>query len=848
MTDINLVANSLRSIRHENDYQWFSQFLDSLPIPKSTRNKLKLEIQKNESRHGKLLSRADFVFSNDASFKKLTEFREKKSPTLVIHIDNGRATVFNRLNQSFVAFPCNDAAEHVDSFLELIYGSAVYRDIDATENFAALIAQLANRIRTENQSSDQELCAKFILDLTTISIAHSFNNRKTFELFAKKALATHELDFSKVISRLMSACAGFEPLEEDALLPGDLLICIEDPILNTLTVSKESFNLCISLLLHETAALDAELLASSIYKFVRPGESTGIYGHQTSHENVLLLLNPLLIDELSMLFMQGDKNTSRDLLHRMRALRFFDPTDGPGCFLSSAMRSLMELEAEILESLEISGSSEIRLENFVGLVSNSTCQQLSRLTILLTYLQCANRNSVAESRSIAEISASIAIHCGDQLESDWREYCQLDQATYILGSPRFHGSRKMSSVEKASLGKVFKGSKLGDCDFSSGWLVKSSQYVQTSYINAAFVLTNSVCQGSQVSVIWRQVFNNDARISFARPSLKWRGGTERVSEVTVVLVGLTHKNSNVPIRIFHANGYIATSVIGPYLVAGTDLIVQERNKPLMDFVPIMRKGNMPYDSGNLLFNESERDTLVGETPSVAKFLKRIVGSEEFINGKKRWCLWLNDEDLPEAMKCHEIARRIQLVAKSRLEKSDANAIRLASRPHQFRETRSTVMQTLVVPSVSSEHREYIPIGFIGSEFIVSNLAFAIYECEPWIFSLLTSKIHNVWIRTVCGALETRVRYSNTLGYNTFPFPELSDTEKKTLSTFAYEIIAERESYAEMTLGELYSDLPEPLRVRHEYLDLFVDTLFCKSRFSNDDERLECLFLAYKGKG
>lgn len=846
MTDINSLANLLREIKYSNDEQWLAQFLDTLPIPKSTNTKLKSDLASNPSKHAKLLNRADFVLSNEPLFRRLIVTNDKKSAILAIHLNNGYITVFNRHNHFSDTFYSEEIADHLDIFLELIYGNAIRRDLEATQNFAATIAQLANQLITDNPESNQELRSKFVLDLTTIAIAHSFKDANTFDVFSKKSLAAQELNYTWVISHLMRACSGVALPVGDALLPRILLDCICEPV-EEMRISKASFNLCISLLLLNARTLDAELLASSIYKFVNPGEAAGIYGHQTSHQNVLLLLNPLLLDELKTLSEQGDEAEKLRLIDHIRKLKFLDPTDGPGCFLSSAMRSLMELESQLLSSLGIVEETGILLQNFIGLVSNTTCQQLSRLTIWLTYLQFLVNAEGSPEPTVEDHLESISIYLVNQLESDWDRLCKIDKNTYILGSPKFLGSRKMSSAEKASLSKVFKGKVLSDCDFSSGWLVKSSEYIKSKYANASFVLTNSVCQGSQVSIIWPQVFSNDTKISFARPSMKWRGGADRASGVTVVIVGLTHGSNDRPCRIFHETKYIDTSVIGPYLVAGTDLIVYKKKKPLEAFIPIMRKGNMPYDSGFLLLNESEREQLIREAPSASKFLKRIVGSEEFIHKKKRWCIWLHDSDLAEAENIPEVAQRIASVKKSRLEKSDAGAIKLASRPHQFRETRSTAKQTLVVPSVSSENREYIPIGFIGSETVVSNLAFAIYECEPWIFSLLNSRMHNLWIRTVCGALETRLRYSNELGYNTFPFPAITEAQRKTLDEFARDIIGDRECYPELTLGDLYSNLPETLRVKHEYLDVFVDSLFCSAGFSNDNDRLEYLFKAYREK-
>jgi hypothetical protein len=847
MTNIYTVAESLRSIRYTDDKEWLTQLLMSLPIPKTTVSKFKVDLHKGNNKYAKLLNRAEFVISNKALYQSLVTVQGKKLPPLVIHVNNGDVSVFNKNSCSVTEFRTEDIADNVDSLLGLIYGNLVRRDVSATRNLASTIAQLSNQLITENAECPQELCSKFILDLTTICIAHSFVKENFFDLFAKKTSANQKLDYAETIHHLMQACAGSPTREADALLPKGILTCISGTVSKKIVVTKKSFDLCMSLLLFDAKTLDAELLASSIYKFVNSADAAGIYGHQTNHQNALLLLNPLFLDELRKLNEQGETAAKHILLKRIYQLRFFDPTDGPGCFLSSALRSLMELEVELMESLGINEKSKIRLENFVGLVSNPTCQQLSKLTVWLTYMQFTRDDDLITRDYVVDTLKLASIHLGNQLDTPWDRLCEIDNNSFIIGSPKFCGSRKMSKEEKSSLSTVFMGEKLGDCDLASGWLVKASSYVKNVSAKAAFILTNSVCQGSQVSHIWPQIFSNETRISFARPSMKWRGGNERVSEVTVVLIGLENVSSSHPCRIFHGAEYVSTNVIGPYLVAGTNLVVYERRKPLVNFIPEMKKGNMPYDNGHLLFDEKGKDQLLEASPIAARFLKRIVGSDEFINNKKRWCLWIPDDSLKIAESIPEIAERIALVKKFRSEKTDAGAVRLASRPHQFRETRSTTKQTLVVPSVSSENRKYIPIGFVGNGVIISNLAFAIYECEPWVFSILTSRIHNLWIRTVCGALETRLRYSNTLGYNTFPFQTVSDTQKKTLNEFTRDIIFERERYSEVSLGDLYSKLPETLRIKHEYLDFFVDSLFRKTGFRDDDERLEYLFKDYKAK-
>ena len=276
------------------------------------------------------------------------------------------------------------------------------------------------------------------------------------------------------------------------------------------------------------------------------------------------------------------------------------------------------------------------------------------------------------------------------------------------------------------------------------------------------------------------------------------------------------------------------------------MIVQKENKgPISKVLPKMLKGNMPYGKG-LLLSQREKDELLKDYPTAKPFLKRVVGSHEFIHGEERWCLWISDEQLQDAEKIPPIKERIESVKKARLQ-GDKSAQKLASRAHQFRERNMPEKYTLVIPSVSSENRVYMRIGYVNKNTVVTNLAFAIYDAEPWVFGLISSKMHNLWIRTVCGGLETRLRYSNVLGYNTFPVPDLSDEQKQNITEAALGILVERENNSEMSLMEMYNidTMPSGLQYAHKILDEVVERCYKVDGFLNDQERLDEMFIIYK---
>ena len=345
--------------------------------------------------------------------------------------------------------------------------------------------------------------------------------------------------------------------------------------------------------------------------------------------------------------------------------------------------------------------------------------------------------------------------------------------------------------------------------------------------------------------LWPRIYGLGCEIDFAYRSFKWKNSPKHSTGVSVIIVGLSSSAYQDQEKVLYAdNQVIKTNVIGPYLVNSTKTIISKRTRPLSPQLPDMPKGNMPYDGQHLLLDKSTKDNMVEQSPEASKYLKRIVGSDEFINNIERWCLWIADADFDDAVKIPLVRERIDKVREFRLSKSDKNAQKLAQRPHQFREFRSSTQQTLVVPSVSSENRPYIPIGFIGKNTVVSNLAFAIYNCEPWVFGVVSSRIHMAWIRTVCGSHETRLRYSSRLGYNTFPLPFIDDDKKSKITSLVFDIISERENYCDRSLGSIYSDLPERLRLLHELLDKEVESCYQQEPFSSDAERIKLLLNMY----
>jgi hypothetical protein len=372
----------------------------------------------------------------------------------------------------------------------------------------------------------------------------------------------------------------------------------------------------------------------------------------------------------------------------------------------------------------------------------------------------------------------------------------------------------------------------------------------------ALVSTNSICQGEQVQLLWPKVLGNDIEINFAYQSFKWQNSARGNAGVTCVIVGLENKSNS--IKTIIASGEIPKTFkvpeINPYLMNGKTVYIQAMNRPLSKF-PEMVYGNLPGTCEELFLDPNEKNTLVSKYPQLQKFIRKFVGSQEFIRSMERYCLWFKNEDLEDIKDIPEIQKKFDNIRKNRLNSKDEGLRKLALRPHQFRDLNETTTSSIVIPIVSSERREYIPCGFVNKDCIIPNSAQAIYDAEPWIFGVISSRMHMVWVRAVGGRLKTDLRYSSTLIYNTFPFPEISDEYRSKITQCVFRIIAEREEFSERTLAMLYdpAKMPAGLREAHNSLDVVIDKCYLdnlkelrgRSEFESDGERLEMLFGLYE---
>ena len=622
----------------------------------------------------------------------------------------------------------------------------------------------------------------------------------------------------------------------------------------------------------------------SMIQAVADDEERGALGmHYTSVPNILKVLNPLFLDDLrAQLEAAGDNKIKLlNLRKRMAHIRVFDPACGSGNFLVIAYKQMREIEAEINRRRgEDHLASEIPISNFRGIELRDFPAEIARLALIIAEFQCdvLYRGQKEALIGVLPLDSQNWITCGNALRLDWLAICPptgtgvkvvgedlfntpLDQSeidfeneggeTYICGNPPYLGSTWQTKEQKADLETVFgkRAKNWKSLDYVAGWFMKAADYGTVTQSNAAFVSTNSICQGQQVPILWPEIFRLGSEIAFAHTSFKWSNLATNNAGVTVAIVGISNPQTN-SCRLFSLNEEGKTverecGHINAYLVAGDNVIVEKANRPLCG-QSTMTFGNKPVDGGHLLLTREERDGLQLTPTQRDRFTKRIYGSAEFIRGLERYCLWIEDEDLNEIELIDSVSKRMSNVRAMRLASRDRGAQEMATRAHQFREMNYGRSHVLVMPRTSSESRQHLPAGMIGAESTVSSEAFALFDAPLWQLGLLTSRLHLVWIATVCGKMKTDFRYSNTLGWNTFPVPTLTEQNKADLTACAQEILLARENHFPATIADLYDpeNMPDDLRRAHEKNDEVLERIYIGRKFKNDTERLEKLFELY----
>ena len=576
------------------------------------------------------------------------------------------------------------------------------------------------------------------------------------------------------------------------------------------------------------------------------------------------VIQPLFLDDLYKEFteacilradVKNPEKIRRDrlntLLGRITNIRIFDPACGSGNFLIIAYRELRKLEIAILEKLdERDLFSRIELKNFYGIEISDFACEVAKLSLWLAehQMNMIFKQTFGQCNPTLPLQDAGQIVCSNATRLNWAEVCPRNgQETYVLGNPPYLGARLQTDEHKSDLEYALKDiDGRNNLDYISAWFVSGAKYISDKKsIKIGFVTTNSICQGEQVALLWPHIFNCNVEIFFAYESFKWANNAKYNAGVTCTILGLRSVDKSP--KNYYKNGLtLPFKNINAYLVDAENIFVNQRRQSICD-IPTMCFGSMPNDGGNLILSEDEARSTLAADERIEPFLRPMYGGDDFINGKKRYCLWIQENEVQSAMSIPFIKQRIDAVFEYRSNSKRAATQKLASVPYQFGEIRQRHSESIIIPRHSSEKRKYIPIGFLGTDNIIADSALAVFNAQIYHFAFLTSNMHMLWVRTVGGQLETRLRYSATLCYNTFPFPRISERQREELSELAQNILFQREMHSEKTLAELYDPekMPEELKEAHHQLDLAVERCYRARPFESDEERLEHLFNLYE---
>ena len=731
--------------------------------------------------------------------------------------------------------------------------------------------------------------------------------RESFHLFIENRTAPDGSDLGQCLARLFEVLNTSpekrqtnldETLAAFPYVNGDLF----NEHLGFADFNRDMRNALLACTRKDWSRISPAIFGSLFQAVMEPKERRQVGGHYTSEPNILKVVRSLFLDELRAEFdgIQADRSTRRrgrleEFHAKLCRLRFFDPACGCGNFLVITYRELRQLELEVLKELfgkqteftlaEINKLSQVDVDQFYGIEIGEWPARIAEVALWLMDHQMNLKVSEAFGQLYQRLplKKSPHIHCGNALRLDWKTILPPEQCSYVLGNPPFIGAKFQSDEQRADMDAIAGDvENSGLLDYVTGWYFKAADYIQETHIVVGFVSTNSISQGEQVGVLWNYLFQHfGQKIHFAHRTFPWASEARGKAHVHVVIIGFAAFDTankriydyegragsplpaasvhNVPKRRARSDApyqptdtitVTAAKNISPYLVEGTDLAILNRSTPICD-VPEIGIGNKPIDDGNYLFTPEEKAALLKEEPAAKEFFRRWIGSEEFINGIERWCLWLGDCPPEKLRQMPRALDRVENVRKFRLASKSAPTRKIAETPTRFHVENFPKSNFLLIPKVSSERRKFIPMGFMSPKTLASDLVFIVPSATPFHFGVLSSTMHMAWMRQVCGRLESRYRYSGGLVYNNYPWPSPTPEQRERVEEKARAVLVAREPHLPPrglgTLADLYDPLampPELLRA-HTELDRAVEKCYRSEPFHSDRERVEFLFSLYE---
>lgn len=871
-------------------------FLEAFGNKETTIKKLRAGASNRSDLGGVLQTSNIHILTCDAGqvTKALKQLKDspasaKAKAKFVLATDGADFEAENLANGETVACAYKDFPDHFGFFLPLAGITTVRQiaensfDIRATSRLNRLYVELlrdnpkwgeAERRHDMNHFMARLIFCFFAED-TDIFIGKDLFTDTIARMSAKDSSNTHE-----VIETLFRAMNTQNQERERAGLPrwSNPFPYVNGGLFSgTMDVPRFS-KIARSYLLHignlDWTKINPDIFGSMIQAVAEDEERGALGMHYTSVPNILKVLNPLFLDDLRVKLVEAGDNprTLLNLRKRMAKIRVFDPACGSGNFLVIAYKEMRAIEAEINKRRgEPDRRSEIPLTNFRGIELRDFPAEIARLSLVIAEYQCdvLYRGQKLALAEFLPLRNENWITCGNALRIDWLSVCPptgtsvkfqaddlfakpLDQAeinfeneggeTYICGNPPYQGSVNQSKEQKDDKEFVLAPhlSSYRDLDYVACWFVKACEFMSRTEAEASLVATNSLCQGEQVSMLWPYIFSLSIRIVFAHTSFKWTNNAAHNAGVICVIIGLGRRSKN-----FLMSEDVRREVpsISPYLVAAPPLIVEKRTMPISELTPMIT-GNIPSDGGHLILSFSEQLELAERHPLLhERLVKRFAGSSDLLRGTFRYCLWITDEDAEVVVSVPEIRARLDAVAQARKESRGSQASAGIDTPYKFVFRPHRNGMAIAIPKVSSERRQYIPCAIVDGHTVLSDLVRVIYLAPLWNFAVLSSRVHVVWIATVCGKLKTDFRYSNTLGWNTFPMPPLTEKNRTDLTHSAENILLAREHHFPASIADLYDpdDMPADLRAAHDYNDEVLERIYIGRRFKNDTERLEKLF-------
>ena len=590
--------------------------------------------------------------------------------------------------------------------------------------------------------------------------------------------------------------------------------------------------------------------------------------HYTSIENIHKVIDPLFLDdlkaELADIKATPIAKTRKDRAYafqdKISKLKFFDPACGSGNFLTESYTSLRRLENEVLKIIyggdrvmgEMVNPIKVSINQFYGIEINDFACSVAQTALWIAESQTMMKTDeiVGFNLDPLPLKTYTNIHEGNALRMDWNDVVPASELNYIMGNPPFLGARVMSSTQKEDLVSVFgtKWKNIGNMDYVTGWYKKSLEMMKiNTSVRAALVSTNSITQGEQVANLWKPLMLEGINIDFAWRTFIWDSEASQKAHVHCVIVGFSVENSRRYRRIFDRNEVITATAINGYLIDAPAVAIENRTKPLCQ-VPEMVFGSMPNDGGFLSdYSNDDYQRIISQYPQARPLFHKLLGATEFINNTERWCLWLKDVSPMEYIKIPPIMDAISKVRDMRQNSNRESTRKLADCPMLFGEIRQPQSEYLLVPSTSSENREYIPIGFIPADVISNNANLLIPDADLYTFGVMTSSVHMAWMRVVCGRLEMRYRYSAKIVYNNFPWPKVSENQKSKIEGTSRAILDARQAYPDATMADLYGNLilfPELLKA-HRANDAAVLEAYGFPKDATESDIVALLFKMYQ---